>query len=296
MPESRVFYRGNEGEHKFMLQKNCLSGALTLAAFITLTGIGHSARGAEIPNYDPDISRLRKEIAQVRMERQRVREDILRDKSEQTAYQERTASRSAAYAAETDSIHRLVSSIEHKKDSLDAFIADIRLKQKNLDLLKSRFRDHIATACKKLIDAIKLYPPALSRPAVTALTFLLNDCTTKDIDNIEALQRFVQILRNLDESTLSIQTGQETSPLPAIKGSVSMLRIGAVFEALVDEDVKNAVIWQGGDSLAGGWRAISDGETASMISKAIAVRESKSLPEFIPLQWGMAPTSKEAAK
>jgi hypothetical protein len=251
--------------------------------------------GAENPPSEHDINRLKKEIGQVKTERQRLREDIARDNAEFALYQERTAVRKKSYISETDSVRRVIATFGRKTDSLDAYIIDIELKKKNYDLLKTRFREHIAKACDKLLGAVKKYPPAVSRPAVGALTFLLNDCAAKNIDNIEALQRFIQIVRNLDEATLSVQTGQEASPAPSIRGTATMLRIGSVFEAFVDEDGKNAAVWHGSETGESGWLAISNTETVGAISKAIAIRESKSLPAFIFLPWG-PDISKETGK
>jgi hypothetical protein len=251
--------------------------------------------GAENSLTELDINRLKKEISQVKTERQRLREDIARDNGEFSAYQERTAARKKNYMSETDSIRSVITAFGRKEDSLDAYITDIELKKKNFDLLKTRFREHIAKACEKLLGTIKKYPPAVSRPAVGALTFLLNDCTTKNIDNIEALQRFIQIVRNLDEATFSIQTGQEASPVPSIRGMATMLRIGSVFEAVVDEDGKNAAVWRGNEIGGADWRKLSSAEAVGAISKAIAIRESKSLPAFIFLPWGPE-LSKETGK
>jgi hypothetical protein len=268
-----------------MVQVKHLFRRLVIGAFLIIAWPSHPAPNAESPQNDPEIARLKKETAQVRTERQRVREDISRDKNEFSAYQERIASRKHDYTAETDSIRRLTASYERKKDSLDAFISSIESKKRNFELMKDRVREHIALACEKLLSAIKKIPPAVSRPAVGALTFLLNDCATKNIDNIEAMQRFVQIARNLDEASYSIQTGQEASAVPQLRGNASMLRIGTVFEALVDEDDKTAAVWQGGEAGLPEWRVLSEGEYAGMISKAIAIRESKSMPAFIVLPW-----------
>jgi hypothetical protein len=265
--------------------------AISLITFLPASRV----QGAEVADLDLDINRIKKEITQVRAERQRLKDDIARDKSDFDAYCARTASRKKAYVAETDSVRGLIVSFGRKKDSLDAHIAGIEQKKRNFDLLKENFREHIARACGKLIDYVKRLPPALSRPAAGALTFLLNDCKTRNIDNVEALQRLVQIVRNLDESTLSIQTGQEASPAPSIRGSAAMLRIGSIFEAVVDEDGKNGAVWQAGEADVGQWRMLPGTQQAQMISKAIAIRESKSLPSFIMLPWGNEPP-KEAGK
>jgi len=266
-----------------MIDKKCFFPITALSTLFIIAAQPHPVPGAETGTVEIDINRLKKEISQVKTERQRLHEDLSRDKSEFASYQERTASRKLSYAAETDSLHKLIVSFERKKDSLDAHISSIELEKRNFDLLKERFREHIAKACEQLLSSVKKCPPVVSRPIVGAITFLLNDCTTKNIDNIEALQRLVQTVRNVDEATLSIQTGQEASPVPDIRGSASMLRIGAVFEAIVDEDGKNAAVWLGGP----GWRTLSGEENVGTISKAIAIRESKALPAFIALPWGI---------
>jgi hypothetical protein len=268
-----------------------------IAAVVLLWSVSspYLALGAENADFDLDITRCKKEIAQVSAERRRLREDLSRDKSEFTSYQERTALRKERYATETDSVRRLIASFERKNDSLDACIGSLDQKKRNFELLKERFGEHIAKACEKLISEAKKYPPAVARPAIGALTFLLNDCTVKNIDNIEALQRLVQAIRNLDESTLSIQTGQEASPVPTIRGNVSILRIGAIFEAIVDEDGKTAAVWRGVEGGLPKWRIFSNGEDAGMIARAIAIRESKSMPAFIPLPLGKEPP-KETGK
>ncbi len=279
-----VFMHGKQG-----------SFSLSVIAFAIILPLQpHGARGADNTAYDQDPNRLKKEISQVKSERQRLREDISRDKSEFASYQERTAARKQSCTAETDSVRAVIAQFERKKDSLDAYISGIDLKKRNFDLVKERFREHIAKGCEKLLATIKKYPPAVSRPATGALTFLLNDCTTKNIDNIEALQRLAQTLRNLEESAFSIQTGQETSPVPSIRGSAAMLRIGSVFEAVVDEDGKNAAVWNC-DSGTVEWRTVSGPDNVAAISAAIAIRESKSLPAFVALPWGPQ-RPKEAGK
>jgi hypothetical protein len=253
-----------------------------LCSFWILTGIANG----EIADIDNEILRLRKELTQVGQERLKVKEDAAKDRMEFASYQERTASRKALLVAETDSIKKTAHSLEIKRDSLGAYAGDLESQKKRYELLKDHFRDRIIAACTTLIGVAERSPPAGAKQTLGALSFLLNDCIAKSIDNVEGLHRLVQIIQNMEEYTGTIQTGQETSVTPQLRGGALMLRVGAVFEAVVDEDGKIGALWKGNDSLGQPiWLPLSDAQSCSMILKAINIRESKALPEFMALPY-----------
>jgi hypothetical protein len=100
----------------------------------------------------------------------------------------------------------------------------------------------------------------------------------------------------MEETGAAIQVGQTTSAVPEIRGSASTLRIGNVFEAIVDEDGKVCAFWQGADSTGRPlWVVVNNQTTASTVLKAINVREGKSLPSFIDLPYGPS-VHREAGK
>jgi hypothetical protein len=254
---------------------------------IAILSLGFSAFAIENVDLENEINRLKKELSQVRIERQRAAEDIARDKKEFADYQQRTATRKNECATETDSIKRQTVLLVQKKDSLAAIINASQIKRKQYELLQESFRQGVMDACARLLDLAKKAPAAISNQTVGALTFLINDCKAKTIDNIEALHRLMQIIQNLDDAGASIQIGQETSEVPEIRGSASMLRIGAVFEAIVDDDGKVCAYWSGVDSLGHErWDVIRDPAMASLVLKAILVRQGKALPSFIDLPYG----------
>ncbi len=257
----------------------------TLVASWLMTGISSMTLASENIDNEAEINRLKKEMAQLRIERQRVKETVAREKKEFAEYRERTALRKAAAAAEIDSIRRLAGSLERNRDSLEALIETLNANKKNAELSRARFRDRLIASCKTLHNAALRFPPSVSRQSIGALTFLINDCTAGNIDAIEGLQRLVQIIRNLEEAGQTIQTGQVASEVPQIRGAVSMLRIGAVFEAVIDEDGKKAAVWQSGDFIRPAWTPV-DAQDAAMIFKAIAIRENKAMPSFVPLPFG----------
>jgi hypothetical protein len=260
---------------------------------IVVLGLGFSAFAIENEDLENEINRLKKELSQVRLERQRAAEDMAKDKKDFADYQQRIATRKSECVAETDSIKRQAALLAQKRDSLAAIVNGSQLKRKQYDLLQDSFRQSVLDACARLLALAKTTPADIANQTVGALTFLMNDCKAKTIDNIEALHRLTQIIQNLDEADATIQIGQETSAVPEIRGSASMLRIGGVFEAIVDDEGKVCAYWRGVDSLdRQRWEVVRDPAMASLVLKAILVRQGKALPSFIDLPFGR-PAGKE---
>jgi len=263
-------------------------------AILAVVSVVFSALAIENVETENEINRLKKELSQVRLERQRVAEDIAQDKKEFADYQERAAARKSECKTETDSIKDQTALLVQKKDSLAALSNGAQLKRKQYELEQESFRQSILDACARLTAVAKKMPPGVSNQSVGALTFLTQDCTSKTIDNIEALHRLMQIIQNLDEASSAIQIGQETSAVPEIHGSASMVRIGNIFEAVADDDGKVCAYWSGVDSLGHErWDVVRDPAKASLVLKAISVRQGKALPSFIDLPYGSSAVKEE---
>ena len=269
----------------------------TIAALLLGCGvIGFRVHGADYVDLENEIGRLKKELSAVRTDRQRNMDDVIKDKKEFAAYQDRTASRKNSLARETDSLKRQIALFGQKKDSLSAIAAGFDQRKREYGLLQERFRERLVAACTPLVPLSKKSPPAVEKQSTAALSFLMNDCATKSVDNVEAVHRLVQIIRNMEDASCAIQTGQETPNLQQMQRSLLMLRIGSVFEAVVDDDGKNGALWRGNDTTGRPlWQALTDAETRSMVLTAINIRESRALPAFVVLPF-VAPPLKETKK
>lgn len=257
-------------------------------AFFTIF-VWRPAFAVESVDVDNEINRVKKELSQVQAERQRVAEDITKDAKEFADYEQRTASRKSECAAETDSIKRQTALTAQKSDSLGALVSGSQLKRKQYELLQESFRQSVIAACARLTIEAKKTPNGNANQANGALTFLVNDCRSKTIDNIEALHRLLQIIQNLDEAGGTIRVGQEPSAVPEIRGNASTLQIGNVFEAVVDDDAKVCAFWRGvGNADHQEWEVIRDPQVASLVLRAINVRQGKALPSFIDLPYGVS--------
>jgi hypothetical protein len=132
--------------------------------------------------------------------------------------------------------------------------------------------------------AIKKLTPLIMAPTLSSLSLLINDLTSKSIDIVEGCSRLVQILAKLDEVSCGIQISQETSPAPDIRGMVYRLRIGTIFEAVVDTKGEKSALFSGwGQDGAPHWKNLESPVIAMAILQAVNIREGKSLPAFVNL-------------
>ena len=263
---------------------------------LAVLGIGCSAFALENVDVENEIGRIKKELSQARVERQKVAEDISKDAREFADYGQRAVARKSEGIAETDSIKRETALTVKKSDSLAAVISGLQLKRKQYDLMQEAFRQSVLAACARIQSFAKTTPDGASNQIVGSLTFLMNDCSSKAIDNVEAVRRLMQIIQNLDEASAAIQVGQETAAVPEIRGAGSMLRIGDIFEAVIDEEGKVCAFWHGADARGQGrWDVVRDPAAAAVVLKAINVRQGKALPSFVDVPYDVS-SVKEAKK
>jgi hypothetical protein len=161
-------------------------------------------------------------------------------------------------------------------------------------LLQDSFRQGLVQLCRLFIEEARLLPPVTADAKVNALAFLQSELTTKNIDNVEGIQRFFQIVNDLEELTGSIQIASGPSPVPELRGTVYRLRIGTLFEAAVDAQGNNYALWAGVDSTGGTvWTTGSENAVAAGILNAINIREGKSLPSLVELPFSNKKVYKE---
>jgi hypothetical protein len=236
---------------------------------------------------ETEIRQVRKELDQVKAERKRVREDAAKDKKDFDEYTKRTQVRLTQVKSQTDSIRAQVKQAQRQNDSLGARLSALRAGKREYDLLQDRFRQQLIAGCDQFLHLADSMPPLASQSLISALSFLRSDLTAKNIDNPEGINRLLQIGRDLNDATGAIQISQGPSPLADLKGTVFRLRIGTVFEAMVDEKGTAAALWAGSDSAgAPRWTVSRDPAVTGPILKAVEIRDGKALPAFVELPFG----------
>jgi len=273
------------------MPNNTIRRSASTMALVLCLGAVVAAQQQEQYSPDAEIATLKREMTQIRSERQRNRDDAEKDRRELSTYQQRTTQRRQATVSEADSVRQMCAAYGKRRDSLSAAANALSSRIKELELTQTAFRQRIIDASQSMTAAAAKLPPNLARQITGSLTFLESDCRNKTIDNVEALNRLVQIAQNIEDAVATIDAMDGENTVPALAGSVRILRIGAFFAAAVDQKGERAAIWDGYDAQGAAiWRLVDDPAVAARIQLDINVREGKALPAFVELPFDKAPS------
>lgn len=258
-----------------------ITGVIFCTAMVTIFSVVHAQGEYDI---DKEIISLRKELSTIASQRKTLKEEVLKDEKEFSVYTERTKKRVDMLRSEIDSVKKAIEVQVVVNDSLRAAIDALKNGKRQADLQQGAFREKCVVVCDEFLKSVRMLPPMVQKPFVASLSLLRSELISNSVENSEALQRLNQILRDIDEATAAIQFVQGVSPVPEIRGTSYRIRIGMLFEAVVNMDGTSYSIWNGYDSAGKElWNGGNDRELAGQLLKCVKVREARALPDFVQL-------------
>ncbi len=260
--------------------------AATVIACCAFAGavLAQTAPGPAPASIDDEIARLRKELVRTQVDAERVGQEIEKDKKDFEAYRARTAQRISQTQRQLDTLKSETIAQSRDDDAMAARISGVLAQRHEIELSQDEFRRKLISLCSVVMPAVKMLPPLIMAPTLSGLSLLINDLSTKSVDAVEGCTRLVQILSKLDEASSGIQISQENSPAPDIPGMVYRLRIGTIFEAVVDAKGEKCAVFTGwGTDGAPHWKNLDSPAVAMAVLQAVNIREGKSLPAFVNL-------------
>jgi hypothetical protein len=262
-------------------------------AIFSLTSIAVSAAfltAQTPPSTDEEIARARKELGQVQLDCGRVAQESDKDRKDFEAYRARTAQRYAEEKQQLDALKTETDAQTVANNALAAKLGALQQARREIELSQDEFRKRLVALCGTVQPFVKKLPPLAIASQQSSLSLLANDLSTKSVDIVEGCTRLVQILGRLDDAGAAIQIAQESSPFADIPGLVYRLRIGAVFEAVVDLKGERCALFDGWNADgAPRWRVPREGGVAGALLMAVNIREGKALPAFVNLPLAPAP-------
>lgn len=236
---------------------------------------------------DKEIGSLRKELIDIAVQRKTVKEDRRKDEKEFAEYIARTKKRFDALHGEIDSVQSAMKVQSVVNDSLLRAIDALQIAKRQVDLQQSGFRDKCVAVCDGYMKMTRNFPPMIQKTFDATLSFLRSELIAKSIESSEGIQRLSQIVKDIDEAAASMQMVQGASPIPEIRGTAYRIRLGMLYEAVVNMEGTSYAVWAGytpdGREI---WRNGNDPVVASQLLKWVNVREGKALPEFVQLPLG----------
>lgn len=243
---------------------------------------------ADSGEMDRELRSLKKEITRVQGQRQREAEAVKKEREEFRAYQERTKQRKANIGVQTDSINGVQQQTQRRNDSLRAVLTSVQARIREQELSDKRIHAVIIVGVKKLQEELPYLPPLIRDQYEGPISYLLSELTAGSVESTEALYRMVRIVQDLRNVAREIQVVEGISPVTQLRGMVYRLRIGAIFEAIVDTEGRNAFLWTSAegdhDSV---WVPVDNKATATALLKAVHIREGTTVPELVELPLGM---------
>lgn len=243
--------------------------------------------GIPVLNYAQDdvelenqLRRAKKDLEQLEKERQKVRKATEDDYQQFKEYQERARQQFRALKQRNDSLNAVTTGLRVKNAGMGSRINAIKANQREYDIYQEKVRAKMVQLCDTLLQVSEALSPLLSEKQSSSVKFLKSEIQAATSDNLESMNRVFSILTDLENRLMDIEVTQGSSPLPNITGVVYRLRIGGVFESIVDEDGLQAAVWNFQDRK---WDMVGDKDISSKIRKAVSIRTGKSVPELVNL-------------
>jgi hypothetical protein len=257
---------------------------VVLSAAVVCAALWGAFAQAAPPSIDDEIARLRKELVQTQIDCDRTGQEIEKDKKDFEAYRTRTSQRMAQTQRQLDTLKSEITVQSRDNDALASQISGVIAQRREIELSQDEFRQRLIDNCNNMQPVVRKLPPLVMAPTLSALSLLINDLTTKSTDIVDGCSRIVQILSKLDEVSAGLQISQENSPAPDIRGMVYRLRMGTIFEAVVDTKGEKSAVFAGwGADGAPRWRNLESTASAAAILEAVNIREGRALPSFVNL-------------
>jgi Skp family chaperone for outer membrane proteins len=237
--------------------------------------------------HEAEMVAMREEIRELAGKTQEIRKKIEHTKEkaaqDSAGYQKYIAghrSRIADLAAERDSLKMLVRELESKRDDFEENARSAELSAGNIKAMSSSITALVARNCDLLVDSLAGLDRFNIDRQLSALRFLSGEITAGTVDAIEGMERYYQIVKQLEQQSRAAESWSGPSPSAQMKGEVTFLRLGFVWLACVNSDNTAALFWNVGNA---SWETVSDQQQILAVRKAIDLVAGKAAPQLIAL-------------
>lgn len=239
---------------------------------------------AQNSDIEQEVNDVRRQLAKVQAERDRVKNESRLDVKENNEYRLRNEKRRNAYLEENNSIEKQISRARLRYDSLSVVLNVVCGSIHELELGMQDLKKQLIKKCDRMLKVAYTFPPLETDKLIAALSFLKNELTANSIHADEGLNRLYSIMKDLEELTTGIQVVQSASPVADIRGTVYRLRVGTIFEGIVDEKGQKCLLWKGNNAAGQPqWELKEDPAIAGELFKAAQLRNGKAVPDFVLL-------------
>jgi hypothetical protein len=139
-----------------------------------------------------------------------------------------------------------------------------------------------------LLDTLGVYEHFNISKQISALKFLEGEIAAGTITIAEGLERYWQIVSQIEQASFRIETWTGASPVSEVHGDVTFLRMGFVWLACIGNDNTTAFTY---NSEQKKFNIVKNKEQTAAIHKAIKLTSGMAAPQLIALPFRIDLTS-----
>ena len=268
-----------------MNQRECMRSKFTIKNILLIVLLIAATLSAD--EHDEEMAVLRSQIdsytAKLKDVRAKIEHETAKaavDSISYAAFLEDVSARTARIREERDSLLVMAEKLRHNRDSLSGMEDLLNRKEQSVALKQTAFLKDLRKHCRQLIDSLRPFEPFNLTKQIGALRFLEGEIAAATVGAAEGLERYWQIVAQIEQASHRIETWNGASPIPAHKADVAFLRMGFVWLACVGGDTSPAFVYSARKQ---SWEELKDSEKTAAVRKAVRVASGMASPQLTPL-------------
>ncbi|MDG5813634.1 DUF3450 family protein [Chitinispirillales bacterium ANBcel5] len=266
--------------------KLALTVSFTLLFSLFVKGEDSEAILSQIRDYQSKTEEIRKKITH---EQQKATADSIAFSEYVTDYENRALS----LQQERDSLNALVERLNERRGSLEAQSGVIQARSTNYRAQTRSLLHAIRDNCRQFHDSLQHLALFNMDRQLHALRFLEGELAAGTVDAVEGLERYWQIVGQIEQASQKIETWSGSSPHAAVSGEVTFLRLRFVWLAFINNDNSKGYLW---DSSNDEWSMIENASDIVEIREASNLISGSAAPRLVKLPFShtISATEKES--
>jgi len=222
----------------------------------------------------------RAKIADTRKKIEHERKKLASDSASYAAYLKEYAARDERLLAERDSLAALAARLVRGRDSVAENEDEAVVRRESYVRQSAAILASLQAHCGELLDSLEPLGIFNIRKHISALRFLQGEIAAGTVGAAEGLERYRQIVAQLEQASQRIETWEGTSPVPALRGEVRFLRLGFVWLACAGGASPTAYLY---DTHTMKWNPVAGDARVAAIDKAIKLSTGMAAPQLVAL-------------
>jgi len=257
---------------------------LSVVVIMSIEVYGSEEHEETRESLENQILNIEKQTKEIRKKIEHVLKKAKADSANYGEYISDYKKHSTGLKNERDSLRAMAATLSERRDSLYEHANMILLKSENVRKQSNQIQNLVRKNCLELIDSLIPMKVFNIDKQISALRFLEGEMNSGTVSSVEGLERYWQIVAQIEEASQKIESWTGTAPEKTIKGEVTFLRLGFVWLACINKDNTCGFVW---DIEKRKWEPVQNNESLRNIDIAVKLSAGKTAPELVALPFNV---------